>query len=102
MRIGSPKSIEGLHDASWPTEKRIGARLARGRLASSLGDHRCRRLGAGVDRFHLLDAFSKAEPVFVVEPFSAGWAVVLIVVTVGIGYFIGLAGAVLWNRLHTR
>jgi hypothetical protein len=42
------------------------------------------------------------KPVFVVEPFSAGRAVVLIVVTVGIGYFIGLAGAVLWNRLHTR
>jgi hypothetical protein len=42
------------------------------------------------------------KPVFVVEPFSMGRAVVLIVVTAGIGYFIGLAGAVLWNRLQTR
>jgi hypothetical protein len=42
------------------------------------------------------------KPVFVVEPFSIGRAVVLVLVTGTIGYFIGLAGAVLWNRLHAR
>jgi len=42
------------------------------------------------------------NPVFVVEPFSLGRAIVLVLVTAAIGYFIGLAGAVLWNRVHTR
>ena len=42
------------------------------------------------------------NPVFVVEPFSIGRAIVLVLVTAAIGYFIGLAGAVLWNRLHAR
>jgi hypothetical protein len=42
------------------------------------------------------------KPVFVVEPFSVGRAIVLVLVTGAIGYLIGLAGAVLWNRLHAR
>ena len=42
------------------------------------------------------------KPVFVVEPFAIGRAIVLILVTAAIGYFVGLVGAVLWNRLHTR
>ena len=42
------------------------------------------------------------KPVYVVEPFSMGRAIVLVLVTGAIGYFIGLAGAVLWNRLHAR
>ena len=42
------------------------------------------------------------KPVFVVEPFSMARAIVLVLVTGAIGYFIGLAGAVLWNRFHVR
>ncbi len=42
------------------------------------------------------------KPVFVVEPFAGGRAVVLIAVTSAIGYFLGVIGAVLWNRLHSR
>jgi hypothetical protein len=42
------------------------------------------------------------NPAFVVEPFSIGRAIVLVLVTAAIGYFIGLAGAVLWNRFHAR
>ena len=42
------------------------------------------------------------KPVFVVEPFAIGRAIVLILVTTAIGYFIGLLGAGLWNRLQTR
>ena len=42
------------------------------------------------------------KPVFVVEPFAIGRALVLIVVTSAIGYFVGLIGAVFWNRLHLR
>jgi len=37
-----------------------------------------------------------------VEPFSIGRAIVLVLVTAAIGYFIGFAGAVLWKRLHAR
>ena len=42
------------------------------------------------------------KPVFVVEPFAIGRAIVLVLVTAAIGYFVGLVGALLWNRLHTR
>ena len=42
------------------------------------------------------------NPAFVVEPFLIGRAIVLVLVTAAIGYFIGLAGAVLWNRFHAR
>ena len=42
------------------------------------------------------------RPVFVVEPFAISRALVLIVVTSAIGYFVGLIGAVFWNRLHLR
>ena len=69
------------------------------RLASSLDHYRCRRLGATINRFHLLHFL---KPVFVVESFAIGRAIVLILVTTAIGYFVGLVGAVLWNRLQTR
>jgi NADPH:quinone reductase-like Zn-dependent oxidoreductase len=42
------------------------------------------------------------KPVFVVEPFAIGRAIVLILVTAAIGYLMGLLGAVFWNRLQTR
>jgi hypothetical protein len=42
------------------------------------------------------------NPVLVVEPFSIGRAIVLVLVTAAIGYFIGFAGSVLWNRFHVR
>ena len=40
------------------------------------------------------------KPVYVVEPFEIGRAVILVLVTAGIGYVVGLAFALLWNRLH--
>lgn len=40
------------------------------------------------------------KSVYVVGTFNAGIAIVLIVITGGIGYGIGCVFAVLWNRLH--
>ena len=40
------------------------------------------------------------KPVYVVEPFEIGRAVILVLVTAGIGYLFGFAFGVLWNRLH--
>jgi len=42
------------------------------------------------------------KPEFVVEQFAIERAMVLILVTAAIGYFVGLVGAALWNRLQTR
>jgi len=42
------------------------------------------------------------KPEFVIEQFAIGRAMVLILVTAAIGYFVGLVGAALWNRLQTR
>lgn len=40
------------------------------------------------------------QPVYVVGTFDAAIAIVLIIITAGIGYLIGCVFAVLWNRLH--
>jgi hypothetical protein len=40
------------------------------------------------------------KPVYVVEPFAIGRAAILVLVTGGIGYGVGLAFGVIWNRLH--
>ena len=40
------------------------------------------------------------KPVYVIEPFSAGIALLLIVVTSAIGYAVGWGFGVLWNKLH--
>lgn len=40
------------------------------------------------------------KPVYVIESFGAGRAVVLVIVTAAIGYVVGLIFGVLWNRLH--
>ncbi|HLC08377.1 MAG TPA: hypothetical protein VJK06_03745 [Methyloceanibacter sp.] len=40
------------------------------------------------------------KPVYVIEPFEILRAVILIVVTSGIGYLIGVVFALVWNRLH--
>lgn len=40
------------------------------------------------------------QPVYVVKPFAPIAAVTLIGVTFVIGYAFGLAGALLWNKLH--
>jgi hypothetical protein len=40
------------------------------------------------------------KPVYVVEPFEIGRAVILVLITAAIGYVVGLAFALLWNRLH--
>ena len=42
------------------------------------------------------------KPVYVVEPFSIGRAIILILVTAAVGYCIGYVGALAWNRLHSR
>ena len=42
------------------------------------------------------------KAVFVVDPFTIGRAVILILITAAIGYCIGFLGAVVWNRLHSR
>ncbi|MBS0579601.1 MAG: hypothetical protein JSR36_10100 [Proteobacteria bacterium] len=41
------------------------------------------------------------QPVYVVENFSIAIAALLIAVTAGIGYALGWAFALLWNRVHT-
>ena len=40
------------------------------------------------------------RPVYVIERFNVGIALLLIAVTAGIGYAAGWIFAVLWNRLH--
>ena len=40
------------------------------------------------------------KPIYVVEPFNAGTALILIIVTSAIGYALGLGFGVLWNKLH--
>jgi hypothetical protein len=40
------------------------------------------------------------QPVYVVERFNIGVALLLIAVTAAIGYGIGWSFAVLWNKLH--
>ena len=40
------------------------------------------------------------RPVYVIERFNIGIALLLIAVTAGIGYAIGWSFAVLWNKLH--
>jgi hypothetical protein len=42
------------------------------------------------------------KPVFVVDTFTIGRAIVLILVTAAVGYCIGYLGALIWNRLHAR
>ena len=40
------------------------------------------------------------RPVYVIESFNIGIALLLITVAAGIGYAIGWSFAVLWNKLH--
>ena len=40
------------------------------------------------------------KPVYVIEPFKFGIAIVLIMVTTVIGYVIGLLFGVMWNRIN--
>ena len=40
------------------------------------------------------------KPIYVIEPFEIARATLLIAVTAGIGYIIGLVFALVWNRLH--
>jgi len=40
------------------------------------------------------------KPVYVVERFDAGVALLLVAVTAGIGYAVGSVFALLWNRIH--
>jgi hypothetical protein len=42
------------------------------------------------------------KAVLIVDPFTIGRAVILILITATIGYCIGFLGAVVWNRLHSR
>lgn len=42
------------------------------------------------------------KPVFIVEPFAIGRAIVLVLVTVAIAYVFGSVGAVIWKRIPTR
>lgn len=40
------------------------------------------------------------QPVYKVQPFNAAAAGILILITFGIGYVLGLIGGIIWNRLH--
>jgi hypothetical protein len=40
------------------------------------------------------------KPVYVIEPFALGRAVILVLVTASIGYLTGLAFGMIWNRVH--
>jgi hypothetical protein len=42
------------------------------------------------------------KPVYVIEPFNAGVALILVITTAVIGYGIGLLAGVLWNRIHAQ
>ena len=40
------------------------------------------------------------KPVYVIEPFEIGRAVILVLVTTALGFVIGAAFALIWNALH--
>lgn len=40
------------------------------------------------------------KPVYVIEQFNAGTALLLVAVTSAIGYIVGWSFGVLWNKLH--
>ncbi len=40
------------------------------------------------------------KPVYVIEQFNAGTALLLVAVTSALGYIVGWSFGVLWNRLH--
>ena len=40
------------------------------------------------------------KPVFVIQPFNIGIALLLLAVTSAIGYVVGWGFGVLWNKLH--
>ncbi len=40
------------------------------------------------------------RPVYVIQPFDIGTALLLILVTAAIGYALGASFGALWNRLH--
>jgi hypothetical protein len=40
------------------------------------------------------------KPVYVIEPFDAARAAMLVVMTVGIGFVVGVVFAWVWNALH--
>jgi hypothetical protein len=40
--------------------------------------------------------------VYLIEPFNAGVALILVITTAVIGYGIGLLAGALWNRIHAQ
>lgn len=40
------------------------------------------------------------KPIYVIEPFNAGTAALLVAITAIIGYVMGFIFALLWNRFH--
>ncbi len=40
------------------------------------------------------------KPIYVIQPFDLGLAILLVVVTAAIGYAIGSSFAAIWNRIH--
>ena len=40
------------------------------------------------------------KPIYVIEPFNAGTAALLVAITAMIGYVMGFIFALLWNRFH--
>ena len=42
------------------------------------------------------------KPVYVIGPFNAGIALILVITTAAIGYGIGLVAGVLWNGIHSQ
>jgi hypothetical protein len=40
------------------------------------------------------------KPVYVIESFALGRAAILVLVTAGIGYLMGVAFGMIWNRVH--
>jgi hypothetical protein len=40
------------------------------------------------------------KPIFVIEPFATGKAIILLFVTAGVGFVIGSVFALVWNLLH--
>jgi hypothetical protein len=68
-------------------------------MAPSLGNARRNRLGVNPFRICVFWMHFLAPP-FKIEAFQPVRALVLIVVTTGIGYVLGCVFGLLWNRLH--
>ena len=76
------------------------SRCADRSMEFELVDAGCFRLGTAIHRLAFWMHFLK--PPYIVQPFNLATAVILLIVTLSLGFVIGSIFAVLWNWIHKR